>query len=57
MRPDCANVVEPSPARIIERCAPCFDLVEVLQTAQGAIAFLIADAVKIILARSADINQ
>jgi hypothetical protein len=31
--------------------------VEVLQTAQGAIAFLIADAVKVILASRADINQ
>jgi len=36
--------------------APCFDVVEVLQTAQGAI-FPIADAVKIILENHADIDQ
>jgi hypothetical protein len=36
--------------------APCFDAVEVLQTAQGAI-FRIADAVKIIVENRADIDQ
>jgi hypothetical protein len=55
--PDRADVVEPTFRRLIERRAPCFDVVEVLQTAQGAIVFLIADAVKIILASRADIDQ
>src|SRR5882672_5080357 len=49
MSPDRADVVEPALLRYIECRAPCFDCIEVVETTQGAVAFLRVDALKPVL--------